>query len=375
MDLSRAQGALTRGNLQLADMLCRQALASQPDDAQALVLQREVQAAVGPVQQHRGFPHTLLIKAWGYGFWSDLDHVLGSLLLAELTGRTPIVYWGSNSLFRSPDTDNAFEHYFRPVSPFTLDDLHTLLPDDARVYPAKWRRDNLRQEELLKWEGPGSRLSGMYLLHRDEELVVSDYHSKVNDLMRWIPPGSPWHGLNRHQIYRALVRKYLHLQPHMLQKLDALWQQHLASDQWLAVHVRGTDKVLEMNQLDALNQAYHGSIDKILSVNGHLRIFLLTDSQDVLADFQNRWKDRVFYLDCQRGQGIQGVHLEGHPGLTMGEQVLTDCYLAARCDMFLGNGASNVSTGIRHLKDWPAGSYFLLGQDFLGQIDTSLHEW
>jgi len=41
----------------------------------------------------------LLIKAWGYGFWSDVSHVLGQLLVAELTGRTPIVHWGQNSLF------------------------------------------------------------------------------------------------------------------------------------------------------------------------------------------------------------------------------------------------------------------------------------
>ncbi|MGB8078567.1 MAG: hypothetical protein WCF09_11900, partial [Gallionella sp.] len=33
----------------------------------------------------------LLIKAWGYGFWSDVSHVLGQLLLAEITGRTPVV--------------------------------------------------------------------------------------------------------------------------------------------------------------------------------------------------------------------------------------------------------------------------------------------
>ena len=41
----------------------------------------------------------LLIKAWGFGFFSDVNHIIGQLLIAELTGRIPIVYWGKNSLF------------------------------------------------------------------------------------------------------------------------------------------------------------------------------------------------------------------------------------------------------------------------------------
>jgi hypothetical protein len=39
-----------------------------------------------------GHARYLLIKAWGFGFWADLDHVLGALLLADLTRRVPVVY-------------------------------------------------------------------------------------------------------------------------------------------------------------------------------------------------------------------------------------------------------------------------------------------
>src|SRR5262245_6993052 len=39
----------------------------------------------------------LVIEAWGSGFWSDLCHVLGCLLLAEITGRIPVTHWGANS--------------------------------------------------------------------------------------------------------------------------------------------------------------------------------------------------------------------------------------------------------------------------------------
>lgn len=76
-----------------------------------------------------------------------------------------------------------------------------------------------------------------------------------------------------------------------------------------------------------------------------------------------------------RSSNDTGVHYAGHSGVELGEQVIMDSWLAARCDMFLGNGGSNVSVGIRHLKDWRQGTFFLLGADFLGERNLMLHNW
>ncbi len=65
----------------------------------------------------------LLIKSWGCGFWSDVDHVMGQLLAAELTNRTPVIYWGPNSLYAKSFQSNAFDLYFEPVSEYTIQDL------------------------------------------------------------------------------------------------------------------------------------------------------------------------------------------------------------------------------------------------------------
>jgi hypothetical protein len=54
---------------------------------------------------------------------------------------------------------------------------------------------------------------------------------------------------------------------------------------------------------------------------------------------------------------------------------MIDSWLAARCDLFLGNGMSAVSAGIRHLKDWPANSFFLMTEDVLARKDLFLHNW
>ena len=169
-----ANDALGRGNLQLADYLCREALRDNPQDALAMTLlghmasglrrwqlaeawfTRALAAAGGPRPLAR--PKYLLIKAWGYGFSSDMDHVVGQLLLAELTGRTPVVHWGANTLFGAQDIANAFELYFRPVSGATQDGLSAW---GQSFFPAKWTAATLRDENVNKFQGPGSRTSAL----------------------------------------------------------------------------------------------------------------------------------------------------------------------------------------------------------------------
>jgi hypothetical protein len=90
-----ARNALSLGDLQRAETLCRMALDRAPDDLEARALLTEIGRRVGVDAMGiypDGHARYLLIKAWGFGFWADLDHVLGALLLADLTRRVPVVY-------------------------------------------------------------------------------------------------------------------------------------------------------------------------------------------------------------------------------------------------------------------------------------------
>lgn len=406
-----ANEALAKGNLQKAELLCRELLEQSPTDLVALALlghlahhlQRFDDAAgyfdagqrLAPqsaefaqwlalarsnaaiAQQQRAQrterPRYLLIKAWGYGFWSDMDHVAGQLLLAEMTGRTPIVHWGANSLFGAADAPNAFELYYEPVSGTRLQDLAQ--QPGLSFFPAKWRADNLLEENLHKFAGPGSRITGLYALSRDEDVVVSDFHTKLNDLVPWIPPTSAYHGLGRNQIYRRLFERHLRLRPQLQQKVEAFWQERMQGQRWVAVHVRGSDKAAELRDLELVNAQYQSRIDALLRAEDGLRIFLLTDTQRFVDDYRARYGDKVLSADCARSNNHVGVHYTGQPGRALGEEVILDAYLAAHCDFFLGNGASNVSTAIRHLKDWEADRFVLIGPDFLGLRNMFLHEW
>ena len=409
--LAAATGALQRGNLSLTDLICREVLEQDPAQPAALALLGDVACQAGrfdlavkyytqalhhaphlsgveialghakaalEIQRSRSSPalgpnpRVLLIKAWGYGFWSDVDHVAGQLLVADIANRIPIVYWGRNSLFSAPQTDNAFELYFLPVSAHVLKDV---VKPGATFFPSKWHYDNLLTENVNKWDGPGSRLTGLHFFNREEDVVVSDFHTYVNDLIPWIDPGSQYSGLSREEIYRRLFARHLRLKPHLESGINRFWQENMAGRQWLAVHVRGSDKVGEVGHLAALNAKYFARVDEFIDAHPQLSIFLLTDSEHVVKDFQHRYGSRLLHSACSRTATTTGVHYCGHPGQRIAEEVILDTYLAARCDFFLGNGASNVSTTVRHLKRWAQGTYSLLEKDALSVRNMFLHQW
>jgi protein O-GlcNAc transferase len=125
---------LAAGNLAASEIVCRDILDMDPYNSAALNLLGVVAARVGALDQSAAYfeaalraepnneevrknlnllknafrPHGkknpadqyLVIKSWGFGFWSDVSQVLGSLLLAEITGRIPVTHWQEQSFQR-----------------------------------------------------------------------------------------------------------------------------------------------------------------------------------------------------------------------------------------------------------------------------------
>ena len=305
-------------------------------------------------------PGYLLIKAWGAGFWSDMDHVIGSLLAAELTHRTPIVHWGAGSLFCPPGTANAWPLYFEPVSAVSLESIRAASPS---CFPPKWSGDNLGEDNVDKWQGSGSRVSALEFFNRPETMVVADFFDRVSDLMPWMPANSPYRGLSRTALYRTMVSRHIKLRGELAGAIDRFWAQRMAQKRWLAVHMRGTDKIGEEQRLGAVNDEYIPATGALLAQEPNLGIFLITDSIPLLDKMRSAFGDRILATDSIRSSGTIGIHFSNAPPEILAREVIADTYLAARCDYFLGNGASNVSMAVEYLKDWNPGTYHLLGRD------------
>ena len=314
----------------------------------------------------------LLIRAWGCGFWADVDHVLGQLLLAEITGRTPIVHWGIESLYRDEDVYNAFEIFFEPVSDVRMDVLQA---PGHRYFPPKWHASNLDGPCPNKWEGPWSRMAALYYLARPETVAVSDFHTYVADLAPWIPPGHALHGLSPRALYRFLVRKYLRPPQSFHDEVENLWSRDFAGRKLVAVHARGGDKVHEFSDLPVHLTAQHEHVAALLDSGTVDSVFLMTDRNPIVTEYRARYGDRVVALPAIRSDRPDtGLHHEAHRERTrLGFEVMRDVYLAARCSRFVGLGYSTVSTAVTHLRDGGPEECLLLGDDFLCEPHLVLH--
>ena len=382
-----ANDALGRGNLALADDLSAKALAQQPDDVFALCLRGHLALGLGRhaiaaplfaralerqpdsaqiaqwletarAGRAPAVPGRLLLaKAWGGDFWTDVDHVLGQALLAELSGRTPVVHWGANSRFGGGADTDAFAGFFEPLSDATL--AGDCQPA-ASFFPAKWNAANLRTEGLDRLAGAGARMSPLHLLARDEAVVVGDFKSAIGELLAWIEPGSEYHGLDADAVRRRLAARYLRPQPALCARIEQFQREHLAGRRWLAVHARGDEPAGGTRDLAPARAAVHARVDARLAQRPELGVLLVTDSDAVAADFRAR-----------HGAGVTVFDLRAH-GV---EAEAVAAYVAADCDAFVGAGAAMLSASVRSLKEWPADSFELIGQDIVARPGQLLHRW
>jgi protein O-GlcNAc transferase len=378
--LCEALRELRRNNLVFADAVAQNILSKSPNEATALNLAGVIASRIGrrdkavewfgkalAAAPHsrvarvnfekacalpQTAPHTaeryLLIKAWGAGFWSDVTHVLGCLLLSEITGRVPITHWGSTSRFGDRSGKDAFRLYFQPVSNLRVDSLPPFAASD--IFPRKWRAENLVLDDRKKFTIRGAGIGGVHLLNRTERLVVADFYIGVIDLLAWLPDDHPMHGRTVDEVYRYLTTKYLKPAPEILAAVDDFHKRYLAGGPTIAVHVRGSDKRGEYKNLDQLNERYFDYLSREPATE---KILLLTEDARLLHRFRQRFGSRIIATACERTTDDLALHRKRQfDGVRLGREVMIDTYLAARCSRFLGNGYSNVSAIIAVLQDW-----------------------
>jgi hypothetical protein len=343
----------------VAELHARMALQLDPASARARKVLADIAAGLKP----RGGAgrRYLLVREWSQGFWSDVDHALCMCLLAEITGRTPLIWWGAQSRFSGDAAANAWDRYFEPVSAAQLGELES---PRLRRFPAKWQGAALGGAIRQRWSGAGSRLASIELLDRDEEVVVSDFHSNLNAILPWLPAGHRLSGAGLADAYRALVRQYLRPRPEIVAEVERFAAAHFRAGPLVAVHARGSDKIQEVRALDGLLHGYDQPLAQLLEAQAGTRLFLLTDDERIRAHYARRYGERMLCTTSTRVSSSVGVHYRsGRDPVREGIEVMVDAWLATRCDHFIGLGYSNVSLYISYLKDWPAGRCLLLGDN------------
>jgi protein O-GlcNAc transferase len=418
--LNEANAALSRGSIARADLICQSAIARGIRSPDFILIQGRVAVAIGEyATARRCFEELLavnpsdstastalsdlsrlederraldastasaasnspkrfhLIKAWGFGFTADVDHTLGHLLLAEITGRIPVIYWGGNSLFRDENIENAWGEFFEPVSPFTVRDL---CRDEHTFFSSKWNAGNLMEGEINKMAGPGSRTAAIWFLNQSASVTVGDFFTSVLELLPWVAATHPVSAKGPikasviETAYRYLIGKYLKPRSEILAAVESFAARNFQGKAMLAVHVRGSDKAGELANLADGQAKLLEEVKAILDTKPTVSVFLMTDEAAIREQYMSAFPGRVITTECVRTRDIRGVHyLRGFSRRQLGIEVLIDVYLAARCDGLLGLGFTNVSNFILHLKPWRQGTVRLLGPVLHYERNFMLH--
>jgi hypothetical protein len=154
----------------------------------------------------------------------------------------------------------------------------------------------------------------------------------------------------------------------------------LFSGPMIAVHARSQSLGKNLEALEGREislASYFPQLDIWLAINPAAKLFVLTDSEGAIAAFGERYgHTRVVTLDRARipidQDGYAGRDLPrtsdvgfdtSIDGYRLGLEVLIDAYLAARCDRFIGDGASSVSCAVLNLKRWRDEDTFLIRQN------------
>ncbi len=337
----------------------------------------------------------LLIKTYSYMLWADIDHVLGQLLIAELTGRIPVVYWPTHCLNNGFVQTNGFELYFEPINSYTIFDLSN---PQYTYYPPIWDSDNLLVDDHTKdtWR---YRNAGD-ILGSKANIVVGDVYYNVFELIPFVKKNHSAYGMTVEQIYRYLFSKYIRIKPDIDMEIQGYYNSWLKdSHPVLAVHVRRADegKVFDTRDSDKFdnqywnkvyrkvekdngkpgekfskhlkkgkykepNKVYHKEIKKVIEKYNIKKIFLLTDCQKTVEEYVKMYGSIVAVTDCKRLSSDQEISYMENAMIKRrrGVEVIKDAFIAAKCDFFIGNDFSNLSHAVTRIKDWPVKNTKLL---------------
>jgi hypothetical protein len=323
----------------------------------------------------------LLIKAYGGGFWSDIDDLQSKLLLAEITHRQPIVYWGENSLY-SVGNCNSFEQYFLPCSNFSIEDL---ISKKFTYYPYTWNATNVLKEDRTKFKRLYRDIPSF--IDSDSNVLVSDVHNHMFEIIPWLEKEHVTYKLlsvdlqlycknpilpsNRNEVHkltrktinvnRYIINKYIKLRSEISDEIDCFFNTYLKTRPILAVHVRSdNEKCRDVPTMNEINQKYFYEIDNYLKKNPSANIFLLTSNRKILEQYKEIYGSILVFTDCTRDDANPIHHRVFLERKRKGIEIIKDTYLACKCDSFLGTEQSNVSCAINRLKVWEKGNIKLL---------------
>jgi len=242
----------------------------------------------------------------GSGFFSNVSYVLCHLKIADQAGMIPVVDFKNfktlyNENVEVHNTENAWEYYFKPVSPFHLDEV---------------------------------------------------YHSKNVFFCSGQYPASMGYNISQiSEMYEDIYMKKIFLQNH----IEEFLKDHLGiiKGRVLGIHFRGQEQKLAAgHSFPPTKQQMIKCTNEIIEKYKIDRIFVVTEDIDYLNLFVRTYGDKVIYTDSFRTHKVNAYNLyprDKHKYL-LGLDILIDAFILSKCTGILC-GDSNVSEFARFVNN------------------------
>lgn len=252
-----------------------------------------------------GNPETVFYVIWreqgGSGFFSNVFHVLGHLIIADSLGMTPVVDMENiKTYYNEADpingTRNAWEYYFRQPGDISL----------GAVY---------RSKNVVFCTG---------------KFIDSIYENIET-------PG-------------RIVRKYLHIQSHIQKFCDDFVSEFFSGKSVLGIHFRGQEqKHAEHHPTPARPEQIIERTRMLLDRFPIDRIFIVSEEQDYVDLIKRQFGDMVVSTCAFRTYDINAYHIRPYPGkehmYNLGLDVLRDTLILSRSDYLLALGNDGMAWG------------------------------
>lgn len=337
----------------------------------------------------------LLIKAWSYILWADIEHVLGQLLLSEITDRAPVVFWSTHCIHNGTVQTNGFELYFEPISNYTI---FNLVKPEYTYFPPIWDSDSLLVDDPGKDTWVYRNVGD--IIGSNANVVIGDVYYNVYEIIPFIKNNHPAYGMTVEQTYQYLFRKYIKVKPEIEMQILNYYNKWIKNNHpVLAVHVRRVDKSVIFDTRKAYkkgnrywtkvyrnykkvhegkfdkvrrfllkgkdkkpNELYHKEIRRYLDRYDIKKIFLLTDCEDTVREYKDLYGSKLICTNCKRLKDEDDISQMENPMVkwARGIETIKDTYLAAKCDFFIGNDYSHLTHAVLRIKDWADKSVSLL---------------
>lgn len=243
----------------------------------------------------------------GTGFFANFTYVLHHLKIAENLGMTPVVdFQNFSTLYNEHDavngTENAWEYYFEPVSPYTLEE----------VYASK-------------------------------HIAVSDGFWYLSCMPKYITEDPE---------LIDVFNRYIRIKPEITNLCDDFAEDHFINEHVLGVHFRGQEmRMAGGHPFPPTKKQMLKKINELIALKGFTKVFVSTESLEYLS-FLEKNLDATLCFDCYRSN--KNSYLESprsqHRYL-LGRDILIDAMLLSKAEALVCGG-SMVSEMATFLACW-----------------------